>query len=273
MGIDALTQPGVSRAAECVTRDGYVIVRNALRAIDVETARRRCVAELNRQALWFGGGTLIGQIAYVPPADLEIVAKLITNPAVIECARDLLGPGFRVLSIGGNVNLPGSRFQPAHADGNTNTDYLGVNLPLGDVTDVNGSLEVFAGTHHRPLTYAAFRRACRDNISRRTNTTSGDIIIRYLNLWHRGTPNRSPAPRFMLAVILGKSFLTRDPVPLSPALIEAIRHAGVHADVIPSARTTGTFSPSYFQRTPRGIAKEFLWRYAPAAYGALRYLE
>ena len=270
MGIDALREPGLSDAAERVDRDGYTIVTGALRAVDVEEARQRCLAELRGRTLWFGGGTIVGQISYLPPPDLDIVGKLLTNPSVIECASDLLGRDFRVLSIGCNVNLPGSAFQPAHADGNTSMDYLGVNLPLGDVTDANGSLEVFTGTHRRTLSYAEFKRVCRGGIARRANTASGDVIIRYLNLWHRGTPNRSRVPRFMLAVLLGKSFTTRDPMRLSPATIEAIRQAGVHADMIPSDGTTGVFFPSYFQKTPRGIAKEMLWRYAPAVYGAFR---
>src|SRR5437773_1513661 len=91
VGINTLTEPSVSPASASVARDGYTILSGALRAVDVEDARVRCVAELSQQTLWFGGGTIVGQISYLPPPDLDIIATLITNPSMIQCAGDLLG--------------------------------------------------------------------------------------------------------------------------------------------------------------------------------------
>lgn len=259
--------------AQAIRQEGSAILRGVLPSADVEAARERCLVELGNRKLWFAGGTIAGHIAYTLPPDLDIVAKLLTNSAVVSCISEILGSDFQVLSVGCNVNLPGSVFQPAHADGNMDCDYLALNLPLGEVTETNGSAEVFAGTHRTKLTYVEFMRACRNDISRRANTHSGDVILRYPNLWHRGTPNRSGVPRFMIAALLGKPSASGQSIRLSPENIKAIERAGVRASMIATDERTGEFRPTYFQRTPRGIAREVVWRYAPPLYNLLRRLE
>lgn len=260
----------MSSPAEVLGQDGYALLKGVLPSDEVEEARQRCLLELSTHTLWFGGGTIAGHISYAPPPDLDLLGKLITNRAVVSYISDVLGSDFHVLSVGCNVNLPGSSFQPAHADGGMDCDYLVVNLPLGDVSEVNGSLELFAGTHRTNLTYAAFVRACRGHISRRANTLSGDVIVRHPNMWHRGTPNRSAVPRFMMAVIVAKQSPAHGAIRLSPDNIALVTRAGIRAHMIASDAKAGEFRPTYFRRTASGIAKELVWRYTPPLYNLLR---
>ena len=260
--------------ASAIRQEGYAVLRGALPSGPVEEARKRCVSEFDTSTLWFGGGTILGHIAYTLPPDLDIVGKLIANVSVVNCASDILGSDFEVVAMGCNVNLRGSGFQPAHEDGDMDSGYLGVNLPLGDVDEENGSLELFAGTHRTTLTYAEFVRACREGIARRVNTSSGDVIIRYPSLWHRGTPNHCSAPRFMISVLLGRHGAASNatPLSLSPNNIAVIDRAGVRAHMAATDTKTGHFHPTYFPRTPRGLAKELAWRYTPPLYNLLRRL-
>ena len=255
--------------AQTIRNDGFTILQGALQSADVDATLKRCTSEFNKNRLWFAGGTIVGHITYTLPPNLDIIAKLITNTSVVNCASEILGSDYWVLAVAYNVNLSGSTFQPPHADGGMVRKYLTVNLPLGDVNEENGNLEVFAGTDEK-LTYAEFLRACHNNISRRANTSSGDVIIRYPGMWHRGTPNHSGAPRFMITVLLGTQSSSYKPIPLSPENMKAIRRTGVHADMIVTDTRAGTFHPTYFQRTPPGMTKEILWRYAPAVYNLLR---
>ena len=253
-----------------IRQDGYAVLKGVLPANQIDEARERCLSDFDRSTLWFAGGTVAGHVAYTLPPDLEIIGQLIANTSVVNCAREILGPNFEVSSVGCNVNLPGSGFQPAHADGDADGDRLCVNLPLGDVSEDNGSLELFTRTHEARLTYTEFVRASRESIARRATTSSGDVIIRFPHLWHRGTPNRRAVPRFMIGVVLGRQGAMFTATSLSPANIAAIERAGVRAHMIPSDSTMGEFRPTYFPRTPKGIAKELAWRYMPSLYNLLR---
>ncbi len=64
------------------------------------------------------------------------------------------------------------------------------------VTEQNGSLGVWPGTH-KEQTVSQFNSVAGQ--SARVNSSPGGIVIRYSNVWHRGTPNRSSEVRFMLA--------------------------------------------------------------------------
>ena len=117
-----------------------------------------------------------------------------------------------------NAALPGSHFQNPHFDQAFDDPemLLTIDVPLADVTDVMGPLELWPGTHALPYEYmfsarmaSKLRReragaqydACwcetnevigRRYPSVRFRTTAGDVVVRYPSTWHRGTPNRHP---------------------------------------------------------------------------------
>jgi hypothetical protein len=167
--------------------------------------------------------------------------------------------------------LPGSGFQPVHADGGMDTRFLAVNLALGDVDENNGSTEVFPGSHLETLGLDEFKKRFRGR-SERINTHSGDVVIRHPNVWHRGTPNRSSVPRFMLAFTYGPLAASKTPPfqlsDRNATLLRGVENDG-HAITI-AASTSGEFRPNYFSRTISGYAKEAACRYTPGLFELVR---
>jgi hypothetical protein len=58
-----------------------------------------------------------------------------------------------------------------------------------------------------PEEHVAARRTVRGPL--RGATGKGAVLIRDMRLWHRGTPNRSATPRFMIAMIHTVSWYRR----------------------------------------------------------------
>jgi len=200
---------------------------------------------------WFGGGTILGHVNYRPSLDLSVVNATLSNAFLAECIAKTIGPDAVLLSMGGNVNLPGSGFQPIHVDGDMDASYLAVNVPLGDVDETNGSLEVYPGSHLQKISLRQFKRQYHSHSGVRVPTNSGDIIIRYPNVWHRGTQNRSSHPRFMLAFTFGP-----------PSASKTVSVA--------ATSVKGEFSSNYFARSTSGYAKEIVCRYAPNMFDFIR---
>ena len=96
--------------------------------------------------------------------------------------------------------------------------YLIVNVALADVTEENGSIELWPGSHLTMSNtlgedikvdpeFVKSRRQTDPPV--RGNTAKGSVLIRDNRLWHRGTPNRSTDPRFMIALIHSTAFMQR----------------------------------------------------------------
>ena len=93
-----------------------------------------------------------------------------------------------------------------------------VNIALKDVTEENGSIELWPGTHHLMSNSVGEDIKIDPDLVRerkslhppvRGNTAKGSILIRDSRLWHRGTPNDSDQPRFMIALTHGAAFMSR----------------------------------------------------------------
>lgn len=117
--------------------------------------------------------------------------------------------------------LPGAspQRQPVHSDADfASPDHpfaLVVNVPLITMDEVNGSTEVWLGTHNHGV--SAQEGAHGERASGRIKEDlltpehgfeavqpkieKGAIVIRDLRLWHAGMPNRSDEVRIMLAMI------------------------------------------------------------------------
>lgn len=114
----------------------------------------------------------------------------------------------------GNTNFPGSEVQHVHLDNPhlwpdaehaTPAYSLVVNIPTSECTLKNGAIELWPGTHNICLAGApdeqqiSKRRARRPPV--RVLTEKGDLMIRDARLWHRGIPNKSDRPRYMIALV------------------------------------------------------------------------
>ena len=91
-----------------------------------------------------------------PPFPPYVFRDVMANPWVVQVSRALLGEGIFNNRYTGNTNLPGSELQPVHVDSGQlwpNLDVAHppskviVNIALDEVTEANGSIELWPGSH------------------------------------------------------------------------------------------------------------------------------
>src|SRR5262249_46130283 len=155
-----------------------------------------------------------------PPRARDLYPDVIANPLALSVARALMGR-VRLALYTGNTMLPHTtQQQPLHWD-----EYqlwpdlehappvaaLVVNIPLVDVTQANGAMEVWPGTHRDvrsiqlypksllvPDDWIEARRTEQPPV--RVTMPKGALFMRDLRMWHRGTTNSTGDPRPLLAV-------------------------------------------------------------------------
>eukprot|EP00029_Vermamoeba_vermiformis_P010749 TRINITY_DN5729_c0_g1_i1.p1 TRINITY_DN5729_c0_g1~~TRINITY_DN5729_c0_g1_i1.p1 ORF type:complete len:285 (+),score=6.79 TRINITY_DN5729_c0_g1_i1:65-919(+) len=162
-----------------------------------------------------------GNVQQELPPDGVTVKELIMNPFTIQVATGILGRGHSCTLYSGNLNLPNSKVQPVHSDTaplwpvQTSPHpavRLIVNYTFIDVTESNGSMEVFPTTHRRiNFKYDEEVRIDPQDLRDlppgvRANLKKGSLLIRDDRLWHRGMTNPSSTPRFMAALIYAISW-------------------------------------------------------------------
>lgn len=139
-------------------------------------------------------------------------AGLIDNPRITGVVDGLLGPDWAYYILASDTPYPDAGYQTAHQDYTRFS--VAINVPLVDVTAENGPMEVWPRTHRRaaPRGFAPFspaphsigERAMRELVgaapSRQLVMKRGSVLIRDHRLVHRGTANRTAAPRPMLSM-------------------------------------------------------------------------
>ena len=209
-------------AVAALQDDGFVVIDDVVDHDHLDRLQERMSADLDtvlaqpvvpHNFVW-------GNVQQSPPPDAGVVFRdVMANPFVCQVTRAVLGSGAFNDCLTGNTNVPSSGLQPVHVDDGQLWPHLSVappparlvvNVPLSDVTDRNGAIELWPGTHHDthmvlgnsirvPEELVAARRAVRPPL--RGFTRKGAVLIRDMRLWHRGTANHSAAPRFMIAMI------------------------------------------------------------------------
>lgn len=180
-----------------------------------------------------------GHMRHRPPGGRDgHVTAFLAHPAVLAlCAAPLTAP--RVVSYHGHTVLPGSSPQPVHADweplwpgGADHPPFmLAVNIALVDTGEHNGSIEVWPGTHrlasqevYRPGSLCVRQELLDER--RRVRPPGpvpmrpGDVLVRDVRLWHRGTRNTTGTARPMLWLLLAAPWLRAEP---SVLLEEGVR--------------------------------------------------
>lgn len=168
------------------------------------------------------GHLQLGLRRYAP----YVRADLIANP-IIECVvAQILGEGAWLGFYNGNINCPGSGYQPVHFDRPFSwrtpdaasedglawpppTTTLSCSVALTDITLDNGPTEIYPGTHTETavLDFAPGERVenypeLLDKWGPPQSMTipKGGVCFRDPRMWHRGVPNTSEIPRPMIAV-------------------------------------------------------------------------
>ncbi len=106
--------------------------------------------------------------------------------------------------------LPGSDYQRVHSD--TQLLFpenrlslpaygLVLNIPLVDVTEENGPMEIWPGGTHLWPGGSDIAALAQEMPSRRVTMNAGSVLLRDLRMWHRGTPNHSDRSRPNIALV------------------------------------------------------------------------
>jgi DMATS type aromatic prenyltransferase len=138
--------------------------------------------------------------------------RLLANPSVTSLVEGALGADCILGIIASDTPFPGSGFQTVHQD--DVLPRLTLNVPLVDVGPQNAPIEIWPGTHVRageavtspwrvPTRWGgeAIAAHVRAHEPVRIHLQRGSVLLRDHRLLHRGTPNRSVAPRPMLSLL------------------------------------------------------------------------
>jgi len=185
-----------------------------------DALHRMSVSSRKRAAFWFRKARwrvfprLTG-----PMADPLLHA----NPFVVPILEDLLGAGYYCKYVSSDTCLKGAILQSPHTDidqdrlfeeGDWRPRGYIVNVPLVECGLHNGPIEVWPGGSHLWSSAMFDRFDLAPNVqdgrnppvealaayfpSVKLTMSPGDILIRDLAMWHRGTPSESDQPRTML---------------------------------------------------------------------------
>lgn len=154
---------------------------------------------------------------HVPFAAPFTDERVITSPFVLPIIDALIGDDCICHYFASDTPLPGSEYQDAHADifpifpetTMIMPPYsIVVNVPLVDVHEDNGPLEIWpGGTHHYVAKREDIPAIAALMHSERVLMPAGSILIRDSRMWHRGTPNRSNTARPNFALIYSRYWL------------------------------------------------------------------
>ena len=223
-----MSQIHVDRAVEAIRTDGYVILENVVDHGHLDILRERMDEDSQKlidAEKWGGAGRLKGHLQQGPPPFAPYIFRdIVANPFVIQVTQALLGEGLFNSFYNGNTNSPGSVTQPLHMDGRHlwgglkvahPTASVVVNISPMDVTEENGSVELWPGSHLETRGNGGriderieeARREIAPPV--RGNAKKGSVLIRDVRVWHRGVPNHSDRPRHMIAMIHNVPWLRR----------------------------------------------------------------
>ncbi len=199
--------------------DGFIIIENLVSKEHVDFLHEKMLGEsweMMKEKKWGGVRSCHGHIQQNPPRYAPYVFRdIVSNPVVINISKLILGENFYNDFYSANTNCPESIMQPLHSDcmplwpGNVIQHppvSLVINIPLVDTDEINGSMEIWPGSHlvlgaQKYVDEKIFMERKKTAPPMRANMKKGSILIRDTRLWHRGMPNTSTTPRPMLAMM------------------------------------------------------------------------
>lgn len=214
-----------------IRRRGYAVVKNVVssetcaflnQSVLEDVAQIRSTGQVTQHEISTAHGHLqLGIRRYAPYVRSDLVA----NP-LIECVvAAVLGQGAWLGFYSGNVNCPGSTYQPLHFDRPFSwktredasrdgqcwpppTTTLSCSVALEEITEANGATEIYPGTHcaTEVAQWSGNRIGDRPDLigkwgpSSRMAIPAGGVCFRDPRMWHRGVPNTAEKARAMIAV-------------------------------------------------------------------------
>ena len=243
-----LTEAHHAEARRALEVTGYVIFESVLPA-DTVTALHSAFIELLEQNMREVGDNRGRQRQGGVPLPIEEPFSdpdVLGNPLAIDLLADLLDGDITCSYFASDTPLPGSDYQPAHRDGKalfpgsafTVPPYMyELNIPLVDFRPDNGPLEVWPHTHRvQDISLAGPNALLLPAAEQRATEVqrfaaglgpepvlmpAGSLLLRDPRMWHRGSPNRSDAPRPMLAIAYNRPWYRFNSVRVSRGVYDA----------------------------------------------------
>lgn len=258
LAAQALSQGDLDRLQASFAEDGYVVIKDVVSRERLSELQARIQEEFERAGesgrLFSGGGLVSGHLNCFPGAESRFVYEILQERGIIDLIRTIAPGSVREPNVGCNFNLPNSVTQHYHMDRTFTNTFMIANVAVVDTNLVNGAIELAPGTHRKFYKYWRWvlERPYRNSI--RVPMTAGDVLVRVSNLWHRGMPNHSAAPRPMLAFTWedGGS-AQRDPFQVEGGKV--------------------TFRPNWFRPNKLGRIRERTFVAAPFTYSAYRFVD
>ena len=218
-----MSQTHLDQAVHAICTDGYVILSGIISHAHLDLVREKMDEDL--RTLMTASVLPVNFVKQhlqqdPPPFAPYVFRDIVANPWVIQVTRTVLGEALFNSSYSGNTNCPGSGTQPVHVDHGQLWSGLKmahpavslvINIAPMDVTEHNGSIELWPGSHldtnvaQEDATIKVDERIveARREVAPpvRGNTKKGSVLIRDKRLWHRGMPNCSYQPRQMIAMV------------------------------------------------------------------------
>jgi len=222
-------------AIEQVRNNGYVLFERALPAdlvAEMYAAFTRLLeSHIGNMAANRGANRWQMHVPFAPPFSDE---QVIANPLIMPIVDALIGEDCICHYLASDTPLPGSDYQEVHPDifplfpeaSAVMPPYSVVlNVPLVDATEENGPLEIWpGGTHHYTADRSLVPALAASMQSVRVTMPAGSLLLRDSRMWHRGTPNRSNAPRPNFTLIYSRFWLRLRyrPIPVPRAAYERL---------------------------------------------------
>ena len=231
-------------AVDALRSDGFVVLNDVVDPAHLDVLHERIIADVAALQVrpdapynWNPGNLQQDP----PPFPPYLFSDVLLNPFVISVTSAVLGPRIKNVMYGGNTALPSDRRQPVHADvghlwpvdvleGPHPAAQLVVNVLTVDVSPENGATEIWPGSHRElgvgvgdDIEISAQAVEARRAVCPPIQPTfrRGSILIRDIRLWHAGMPNRTTAPRPMIAMIHTCEWLATGPRLLFPTGTES----------------------------------------------------
>lgn len=202
---------------------GFLVLENAVPVDLIDEIHTRMLSDYEALRNWpgrtFNQGTAMTNISQTPPlVDELFYEEIYANRHMISILENIIGPRPQLGMLTSNLSLPSDETarQAVHSD--AYADFLAfpyameVFIYLDDVSDANGSTEIWPGTHIYSedqlidtgrgwVKKTALNHRAKVQPPFQPTIPKGSICVRDLRLWHAGMPNPSKNIRIMLAMI------------------------------------------------------------------------
>jgi len=204
--------------------DGYCVLEDTVPLELIERLRERFDQLLEARVQADGPNRGANRYQMFLPWEPPFTEPLLyEHPRVLQMLEMILGQEYIMTYLASDTPMPGSDYQRVHSDTRLLFPELSLslptyavvaNLPLVDVTEENGPLELWPGGTHWMPQRMDLARLGPTMASRRLTMRAGSILLRDARAWHRGTPNRGTRSRPHVALVYTRPWYRFEQRPL-----------------------------------------------------------